>query len=337
MNKFKEILKKMWSGITESKLNISMFVAGIIVFVLASVILGIIIHRDGQVNNELIVTVTGENKNTTTAQVTQNTTEKEKETTTKHDEQYSTKIDENATTNIVSRASRLSAQISVKNSWTNDGEYFIQYNLDVTNISDKDIDGWALVLNMTKSYTLVDSWNYTFKAGNKKLVINPLNDNRKIKAGNTVSGGFIVKGSSNIYVDYITVYVGNKIETIKNGNTYIPSATTSRPAGNNNNTTVDRDNTTTVDSYTTTNAGGNNNNSNNNNETTTLPETTTSPEKPTPEKPTPEKPTPTETTTSPDTPTPKPPEKPTPKPPETPTPKPPEKITPVPEENPLQR
>ena len=104
MNKFKEILKKMWSGITESKLNISMFVAGIIVFVLASVILGIIIHRDGQVNNELIVTVTGENQNTTTAQVTQNTTEKEKETTTKHDEQYSTKIDENATTNIVSRA-----------------------------------------------------------------------------------------------------------------------------------------------------------------------------------------------------------------------------------------
>lgn len=166
MNKFKENLKKIWSKITESKLNISMFVAGVMVFVLMAVILGIIIHRDGQVNNELIITV--ENKNTTTAQVTQNTTEKEKETTTKHEEQYSTKIDENATTNIVSRASRLSAQISVKNSWTNGGEYFIQYNLDVINISDNDIDGWALVLDMTKSYKLVDSWNYTFKTGNKK-------------------------------------------------------------------------------------------------------------------------------------------------------------------------
>lgn len=270
MNKFKENLKKIWSKITESKLNISMFVAGVMVFVLTAVILGIIIHRDGQVNNELIITV--ENKNTTTAQVTQNTTEKEKETTTKHEEQYSTKIDENATTNIVSKASRLSAQISVKNSWTNDGEYFIQYNLDVTNISDNDIDGWALVLDMTKSYTLVDSWNYTFKTGNKKLIINPLNENRKIPAGETVSGGFIIKGSSNIYVDYITVYVGNKIETIKNGNTYIPSATTSRPTGNNSNTTANKNDTTTVNSQpiTTDDTG---NNSNNETTTKTTPDT----------------------------------------------------------------
>lgn len=284
MNKFKENLKKIWSKITESKLNISMFVAGVMVFVLTAVILGIIIHRDGQVNNELIITV--ENKNTTTAQVTQSTTEKEKETTTKHEEQYSTKIDENATTNIVSKASRLSAQISVKNSWTNAGEYFIQYNLDVTNISDNDIDGWALVLDMTKSYTLVDSWNYTFKTGNKKLIINPLNDNRKIPAGETVSGGFIIKGSSNIYVDYITVYVGNKIETIKNGNTYIPSATASRPTGNNSNTTTtNRNDTTTVNSQPiTTDSTGDNPD----NETTT---------KPTPETPEPATPKPAESNT----------------------------------------
>lgn len=286
MNKFKENLKKIWSKITESKLNISMFVAGVMVFVLTAVILGIIIHRDGQVNNELIITV--ENKNTTTAQVTQNTTEKEKETTTKHEEQYSTKIDENATTNIVSKASRLSAQISVKNSWTNDGEYFIQYNLDVTNISDNDIDGWALVLDMTKSYTLVDSWNYTFKTGNKKLIINPLNDNRKIPAGETVSGGFIIKGSSNIYVDYITVYVGNKIETIKNGNTYIPSATTSRPTGNNSNTTANKNDTTTVNSQpiTTDDTGNNSNNETTTKTTPDTSETTTAETEPATPKPT---------------------------------------------------
>lgn len=297
MNKFKENLKKIWSKITESKLNISMFVAGVMVFVLMAVILGIIIHRDGQVNNELIITV--ENKNTTTAKVTQNTTEKEKETTTKREEQYSTKIDENATTNIVSKASRLSAQISVKNSWTNDGEYFIQYNLDVTNISDNDIDGWALVLDMTKSYTLVDSWNYTFKTGNKKLIINPLNDNRKIPAGETVSGGFIIKGRSNIYVDYITVYVGNKIETIKNGNTYIPSATTSRPTGNNSDTTTHKDDTTTVNSLPiTTDSTGNNSD----NETTTkptpeTPETPKTPETPETTTPDPGIPKPIESTT----------------------------------------
>lgn len=286
MNKFKENLKKIWSKITESKLNISMFVAGVMVFVLTAVILGIIIHRDGQVNNELIITV--ENKNTTTEQVTQNTTEKETETTTKHEEQYSTKIDENATTNIVSKASRLSAQISVKNSWTNDGEYFIQYNLDVTNISDNDIDGWALVLDMTKSYTLVDSWNYTFKTGNKKLIINPLNDNRKIPAGETVSGGFIIKGSSNIYVDYITVYVGNKIETIKNGNTYIPSATTSRPTGNNSNTTANKNDTTTVNSQpiTTDDTGNNSNNETTTKTTPDTSETTTAETEPATPKPT---------------------------------------------------
>lgn len=244
MNKFKENLKKIWSKITESKLNISMFVAGVIAFILLAVILGIIIHRDGQVNNELIVT--GEKNDTNTTKAALETTETEKETTTKSEEQYSTKIDENATTNIVSKASRLSAKVSVKNSWTNDGEYFIQYSIDVTNISDTAVDGWAIVLDMAKSYTLVDSWNYTFKDGSRKLIINPFNDNKKVPAGETVSGGFIVKGTSNVYVDYITVYVGNKIETIKNGNTYIPSGTTVKPTKNDSNTTVQKDDTTTV-------------------------------------------------------------------------------------------
>lgn len=235
MNKLKENLKKIWSKITESKLNISMFAAGVIVFILLAVIMGIIIYRDGQVTNELIITVT-KNDETTTPEVP-TTTEYESETTSKPEEQYSTKIDENATTNIVSRASRLSANISIENSWTNDGKYFIQYSIDVTNVSDSDIDGWALVLDMARPYTLVDSWNYTFKTGNKKLIINPLNENRKIPAGETVSGGFIVKGTSYIYVDYITVYVGNKIETIKNRNTYIPASTSGGPA---------RDDTTTL-------------------------------------------------------------------------------------------
>lgn len=243
MNKFKENIKKIWSKITESRLNLSMFIAGVIAVVLMIVIIAIIISRDGEVNNELMVT--GEKKNTESATtVIQTTSNAEKETTVKVEEQFSTKIDENATTNVVSRASRLSAKISVKNSWTNDGEYFIQYNLEVTNVSDEDIDGWAVVLDMSKPYTLVDSWNYTFKEGYKKLVINPFNDNRKIPQGETVTGGFIVKESSNVYVDYITVYVGNKVETIKNANTYIPSQTTEKETTDDSSTTKPVDETT---------------------------------------------------------------------------------------------
>lgn len=250
MSKFKENLKKIWSKITESRLNLSMFIAGAIAFVLLLVIIVVVISRGGEINNELIVS--GEKDNTQSENTDKQTTaDKEKETTIKSEEQYSTKIDENATTNVVSKASRLSVKITAKNSWTNDGEYFIQYNLEVTNVSDEDIDGWAVVLDMAKPYTLVDSWNFTFKEGYKKLVINPFNENRKISQGETVTGGFIVKESSYVYVDYITAYVGDKIETIKNGNTYIPSGTSGKETTYNSSTTTPKDETTMPEQETT--------------------------------------------------------------------------------------
>ncbi len=238
MNKVKEAIIKAWKNIRSSKLNIGMFVTGVIAFALLIAIVSIIIFRGDGITNELIVTGKSTDGNTEeTKGETETTTEENNET-----EEYSTKIDESATTNIVNSAELLKVNTSIRNSWIDDGEYFIQYNIDVTNVSERDIDGWALILEMSSGYSLVDSWNFNYKEGSRQIIINPTNDNKEIEAGDTVSGGFIVKGSRYVYINYYTSYVGSKTETIRISNSVIPQTTTKR---NTQTTTVYDDITTT--------------------------------------------------------------------------------------------
>lgn len=219
MNKIKEFFINFWNKVRESKLNMGMFLLGLIASILLVVIFCIVIFRDGSINNEIIV------EDTPQATSEEDTTTEE-DTTKKIDEEFTTKLDENETKNVVSSPSTLSVKSTVSQSWTDKGENYIQYNLKVTNISEKDINGWGLVLDMTSQYELVDTSNFTHIIKNKKLIINPLNDNKAIKAGESVTIGFIVKGNQYVYIDYYTTYVGSKIETVKNSSNYIPQSTT---------------------------------------------------------------------------------------------------------------
>lgn len=238
MNKVKEFFKKIWDSITGSKLNVGMFVTGVIAFTLLIVIICIVVFRGDGITNELIVTNTDSNADTeATTSETETTKDNEDET-----EEYSTKIDESETTNIVNKAGLLKMKTTINRSWVDDGEYFIQYNIDITNVSGKDIDGWAIILNMDSSYSLVDAWNFTYKEGIKKIVINPVNSNKTLEDGETVSGGFIVKGNKYVYIDYYTAYVGSRVETLKNTNKAVPPTTTRKQE-----TTTPDDITTTPD------------------------------------------------------------------------------------------
>lgn len=233
MNKVKEKIKKMWAAITASKLNIGIFAAGLIVFALSVSIFIIIILRGGEIDNTIEIKVT---KEVTTPPVTtadnQNETTKPDEKDTQSEE-YSTKIDENATQNVAGSPTLLKVSLETVRRWQDDGEYYVQYNIEVNNISGQNIDGWALVLDMAGPYELVDSWNFTFKEGYKKLIINPSMDNKRIKDDDSVRGGFTVKAKSYVSANYYTSYVGRKSETIKNNSYYVPENTTTvRPTEN---------------------------------------------------------------------------------------------------------
>ena len=219
MNKLKEFFINFWNKIKESKLNMGMFLSGIVAFILLVVIICIVIFRGGKIDNKLVV----EDNNEQTTSELETTTKSEED---KNEEEFTTKLNENETTNVVSSPSMLSVKATVSQSWSDNGEYYIQYNLRITNISKKDINGWGLVLDIASQYELVDTWNFTYSTKNRKLVINPLNDYKEIEAGESVTIGFIIKGSKYVYIDYYTTFVGNKIETVKNSNNYIPQTTT---------------------------------------------------------------------------------------------------------------
>lgn len=221
MNRVKDFLSKLWALIRESKLNMGIFITGAIAFVLLMVFAGIIIFRGDGIDNTLVI-----DKETTT-DISAN---KEEETTVSDEEEFSTEIDEKETTNVVNSATQLKISSSVSRSWIDDGEYYIQYNIRIENVSGRDISSWAVVLDMDTSYSLVDFWTFNYKEGTRKVIINPTNSNKEIAEGETISGGFIVKASSKYpYINYYTTYVGSKVETLRHNTTIInPTTTTTK-------------------------------------------------------------------------------------------------------------
>lgn len=241
MNKVKEKLKKIWEVIRASKLNMGMFITGVIAFILLVSIFGVVIFRGGAVDNTLIVTRDAAADATTEGRTTKPVSDKNTP-----DEEYSTKIDESATTNVVKEPELLRVSLEVTKSWHDNGEYYVQYDMGVTNVSGKDVDGWAAVFDMTSSYELVDSWNFSFKEGYKKLVVNPTSENKDISEDGTVNGGFIIKGKNQVNVDYYTVYLGKKTETVKNNSQYVQKPTKDKETTDSQTTTLS-DETTTPD------------------------------------------------------------------------------------------
>lgn len=214
MNKVKAFFEKMWRKIKESKLNMGMFIAGVVAVALIITIICIIMFRGDGIDNTL--TVDKGNSQTQTKNDGQTTPEETtKKGTAVDEEEFTTKIDENETTNLVTNAGLLKLKSTIQKSWEDDGERYIQYSIEITNVSGKDIESWAMVIDFKTPYELVDAWNFNFKEGYKKFAINPLNSNKEIEAGEKVTGGFIVKSDKYVYLDYYTAYIGNRVETLK--------------------------------------------------------------------------------------------------------------------------
>ena len=92
-------------------------------------------------------------------------------------------------------------QASVVNSWESGGQYFYQYSLTLTNISDSAGTGWSIGLGFNEAVTLSGSWNGNFTADGMTLHIDSMDYNGTLSAGGTTGDiGFIVSGTSELCI-----------------------------------------------------------------------------------------------------------------------------------------
>lgn len=84
---------------------------------------------------------------------------------------------------------------TVTGSWESEGKTFYQYNLELENISGKDIDGWEITISFNGDVELSNGWNGDYSVSGKKLKIKCMDYNGKVSAGAKVGDiGFIVSG-----------------------------------------------------------------------------------------------------------------------------------------------
>ncbi len=214
MEKVKEFFKDLWSKIKSTKLNMSIFIAGVVAFILMMTIVIILVSRGG-VDTTLVV----DNPSKQVVKEDTSETTSEEETTLP---EFMTKVDESETGNLVYSASLLKITASIVGQpWVKDGVYYIEYDIDIENVSDKDIDSWATVFHFKSQYSVMSSWSVqvveddNLSDGENTLTIMPFNDNKLIKSGEKVSAGFIVCSKQQyVYFKSYTAFVGNKYENL---------------------------------------------------------------------------------------------------------------------------
>ncbi|WP_286073284.1 cellulase family glycosylhydrolase [Faecalibaculum rodentium] len=98
------------------------------------------------------------------------------------------------TADVKSGDSGLEATLKQSNTWNSDGMTFTQFDLTLTNTSDKPLTGWSETLNFTKDIVIDQSWNGIISASDSSVTVKPGQYHSKIQAGETVTDiGFIVK------------------------------------------------------------------------------------------------------------------------------------------------
>ncbi len=216
MENIKAFFKNLWSKIKSSKLNMSIFVAGVIAFMLMTTIIIILVSRGG-VDTTLVVD--NPNARAGNEENTSETKGSEEETTLP---EFTTKVDETETGNLVYTASLLKVTANIVGQpWVENGKYYIEYDIDIENVSDKDIDSWATVFHLKSNYTVVSSWSVQVVEDKNTsdtdyaLTIMPFNDNKIIKSGEKVSAGFIVCSTQQyVYFKSYTAFVGKSYENL---------------------------------------------------------------------------------------------------------------------------
>lgn len=174
---------------TMSKLDCCIFFSCVIVAILCITLISIIVSRDKEINNELVVyeTVTKTDAPTTTEEITTTipeTTPSQEETTYQYD------VYEDGTQ--VTASDKLQAEIHDINSWGDNKTTYVQYDINLTNISDTVISDWNLVIVYDNAVTVSENWGGTCTAYEERLEVVPVAYTKELQPGETKNIGVIL-------------------------------------------------------------------------------------------------------------------------------------------------
>ncbi len=126
----------------------------------------------------------------------------EKQDDDKKDSEKSDDSKQEAPANSVSgKSSDFKYTATITGSWESEGKTFYQYNLELENISEKDIDGWEITISFGGDIELSNGWNGNYSANGKKLKITSMDYNGKVSAGDKVGDiGFIISGDADLKI-----------------------------------------------------------------------------------------------------------------------------------------
>ncbi len=86
-------------------------------------------------------------------------------------------------------------------SWESEGKTFYQYNLELENVSGKDISDWEITISFSGNIELSNGWNGNYSVSGKKLKITSMDYNGNVSAGSKVGDiGFIISGSGDLII-----------------------------------------------------------------------------------------------------------------------------------------
>lgn len=86
----------------------------------------------------------------------------------------------------------LQADITAGNSWSANGDRYVQYNIVIRNISDHTISGWELVLNFDRTVYVSDSWGGVYTEYDDRILIEPVAYTQELQPGETKETGVIL-------------------------------------------------------------------------------------------------------------------------------------------------
>lgn len=184
----KKILQRAKENLTASKLDLGIFISCIIVAGLCITVLAILISRDLTVDNEVVFYETA--SPTDAPQTTQEITTIPETTTVQQDTTYTYDVMEDGSE--VRQTELLQADITAGNSWSANGDRYVQYNIVIRNISDHTISGWELVLNFDRTVYVSDSWGGVYTEYDDRILIGPVAYTQELQPGETKETGVIL-------------------------------------------------------------------------------------------------------------------------------------------------
>lgn len=115
--------------------------------------------------------------------------------------------------------SELTVEMTVSNSWQGGDHYYSQYDITVTNESDKDVSGWQVRIKKNTASEVTQAWNCETSTDSEYLYVMPISYNEKLAAGQSTAGmGIIVsEKDSKILQNYEAVAADSAVQPTKTG------------------------------------------------------------------------------------------------------------------------